>query len=194
MEENPYKATASIGAERGAGGPANCACRRHLLLVHRRSLCHHGGHCDPSPIAPAYFPGRRIFETVSPPDDRMFDRVAAYHALVGQFSNGDWVRFFKAWLRCPKVVAFARVRGKLIEPEETESGSAGTQPDKGYSGLRCAKGASGLWRRWSPETVFQCSFASTVRLSPVLTLTRLPPPPPARARTPCGQTYRTRRA
>ena len=27
----------------------------------------------------------------------------------------------------------------LMLPEETESGSAGTQPDKGYSGLRCAK-------------------------------------------------------
>ena len=30
----------------------------------------------------------------------------------------------------------------LHRPGETESGSAGTQPDKGYPGLRCAKGAS----------------------------------------------------
>jgi len=30
--------------------------------------------------------------------------------------------------------------GMLSRPDETESGSAGTQPDKGYSGLRCAKG------------------------------------------------------
>src|SRR5665213_3913054 len=33
----------------------------------------------------------------------------------------------------------------LRRPGETESGSAGTQPDKGYSGLRCAKGAPGPW-------------------------------------------------
>ena len=33
-----------------------------------------------------------------------------------------------------------RACGTLSRPEETESGSAGTQPDKGYSGLRCAKG------------------------------------------------------
>ncbi len=31
-------------------------------------------------------------------------------------------------------------------PGETESGSAGTQPDKGDPGRRCADGASGLWR------------------------------------------------
>ena len=31
----------------------------------------------------------------------------------------------------------------LDAPGETESGSAGTQPDKGYPGRRCAKGASG---------------------------------------------------
>lgn len=34
----------------------------------------------------------------------------------------------------------------LILPGETESGSAGTQPDKGYPGRRCAKGAVGPWR------------------------------------------------
>ena len=32
---------------------------------------------------------------------------------------------------------------KLMLPGETESGSAGTQPDKGEPGRRCAEGASG---------------------------------------------------
>jgi hypothetical protein len=31
----------------------------------------------------------------------------------------------------------------LSLPDETESGSAGKQPDKGYSGRRCASGAAG---------------------------------------------------
>ena len=31
-------------------------------------------------------------------------------------------------------------RSMLSQPGETEPGSAGTQPSKGYSGLRCAKG------------------------------------------------------
>ena len=35
--------------------------------------------------------------------------------------------------------------GTMALPGETESGSAGTQPDKGYPGRRCAKGASGPW-------------------------------------------------
>jgi hypothetical protein len=44
-------------------------------------------------------------------------------------SNGSWKsRLASAILRLP---------------EETESGSAGKQPDKGYSGRRCANGASG---------------------------------------------------
>ncbi len=34
----------------------------------------------------------------------------------------------------------------MAVPGETESGSAGTQPDKGYPGRRCAKGVSGP--RW----------------------------------------------
>lgn len=34
----------------------------------------------------------------------------------------------------------------LLLPGETESGSAGTQPDKGYPGRRCAKGAVGPWQ------------------------------------------------
>ena len=39
------------------------------------------------------------------------------------------------------------VRASMLDlPGETESGSAGTQPDKGYPGLRCANGASGP--RW----------------------------------------------
>ena len=47
-----------------------------------------------------------------------------------------WRWIFEAWLRCPKVF------GILKRPEETESGSAGKQPDEGYSGRRCAKGAA----------------------------------------------------
>ena len=35
--------------------------------------------------------------------------------------------------------------GKLVLPGETESGSAGTQPDKGFPGRRCDNGASGPW-------------------------------------------------
>ncbi len=35
--------------------------------------------------------------------------------------------------------------GILVSSGETESGSAGTQPDKGYPGLRCANGASDPW-------------------------------------------------
>jgi hypothetical protein len=31
-------------------------------------------------------------------------------------------------------------------PGEAESGSAGTQPDKEYPGLRCANGASDPWK------------------------------------------------
>jgi hypothetical protein len=41
-----------------------------------------------------------------------------------------------------------------MTPGETESGSAGTQPGKGYPGRRCADGASGLWWRELPEAVF----------------------------------------
>src|SRR3990172_1091659 len=37
--------------------------------------------------------------------------------------------------------------GNLGSPGETESGSAGKQPDKGYPGRGCAEGASGL--RWA---------------------------------------------
>ena len=36
---------------------------------------------------------------------------------------------------------------------ETESGSAGTQPDKGYPGLRCANGASDPYRLMLPGVV-----------------------------------------
>jgi len=35
----------------------------------------------------------------------------------------------------------------LFWPGETESGSAGTQPDKGYPGRRCAHGTAGPWRK-----------------------------------------------
>ena len=35
--------------------------------------------------------------------------------------------------------------GILKSSGETESGSAGTQPDKGYPDLRCANGASDPW-------------------------------------------------
>ena len=39
--------------------------------------------------------------------------------------------------------------GSLFWPGETESGSAGTQPDKGYPGRRCAHGTEGPWlRNW----------------------------------------------
>ena len=37
--------------------------------------------------------------------------------------------------------------GSLFWPGETESGSAGTQPDKGYPGRRCAHGTAGPWRK-----------------------------------------------
>jgi hypothetical protein len=37
------------------------------------------------------------------------------------------------------------VEANLTLPGETESGSAGTQPDEGYPGRRCALGASGPW-------------------------------------------------
>ncbi len=47
---------------------------------------------------------------------------------MASVSNGSW----KASLR----------GGNLSVPEETESGSAGKQLDKGYSGRRCAKGAA----------------------------------------------------
>ena len=42
----------------------------------------------------------------------------------------------------------------LEVPGEAEPGSAGTQPGKEYPGLRCANGASGLWRQSLPEVVF----------------------------------------
>jgi len=35
----------------------------------------------------------------------------------------------------------------LFWPGETESGSAGTQPDQGYPGRRCAQGTAGPWRK-----------------------------------------------
>ena len=44
-------------------------------------------------------------------------------------SNGDWNA--------------AAASDILSLPEETESGSAGKQPDEGYSGRRCANGAAG---------------------------------------------------
>jgi hypothetical protein len=54
------------------------------------------------------------------------------------------------WQRVP-------VLGKLLKPGETESGSAGTQPDKEYPGLRCDKGAPGRW--WSnPPSSHLCSY------------------------------------
>ena len=45
-------------------------------------------------------------------------------------------------------------RDMLTEPEETESGSAGTQLGKGYSGLRCAKALQVSGGFPSPGTVF----------------------------------------
>ena len=42
----------------------------------------------------------------------------------------------------------------MAVPGETESGSAGTQPDKGYPGRRCAKGASGPGRGDPSGVVF----------------------------------------
>ena len=47
-------------------------------------------------------------------------------------------------------------RGILQMPGETEPGSAGTQPGKGYPGRRCANGASGLWWSVSLGAVFFC--------------------------------------
>ena len=55
---------------------------------------------------------------------------------------------------------------------ETESGSAGTQPDKGYPGRRCAKGAVGPWRvrlsgafllstLWTPEACLRKSICES---------------------------------
>ncbi len=46
------------------------------------------------------------------------------------------------------------IMDKLHLPGETESGSAGTQPDKGYPGLRCANGASDPCRLTLPGVVF----------------------------------------
>ena len=49
---------------------------------------------------------------------------------------------FKAWLRCPMVLAAIAGGSNLRGLGETEPGSAGTQPGKGYPGRRCADGAS----------------------------------------------------
>src|SRR3990172_9130690 len=47
----------------------------------------------------------------------------------------------------PRHLENLRSLGKFSSPGETEPGSAGTQPDKGYPGRRCAHGTAGPWRK-----------------------------------------------
>ena len=93
----------------------------------------------------------------------------------------------------PRPLEIARSFGKITGPGETESGSAGTQPDKGYPGRRCAHGTEGLWlKSWlgaalwrSPGTPELClrksilgpgkTFISTHRLSRGATIFRTLP-------------------
>jgi hypothetical protein len=60
------------------------------------------------------------------------------------------------------------VLGALLKPEETESGSAGTQPDKGYPGLRCAKGTLGRWRSNPPSSRLCSCFGHRSHASQIL--------------------------
>ena len=46
-----------------------------------------------------------------------------------------------------------KISAILLLSGETESVSAGTQPDEGYPGLRCAKGESGLRLRTAEAAV-----------------------------------------
>jgi hypothetical protein len=52
-------------------------------------------------------------------------------------------------------LASQRPIAMLILSGETESGSAGKQPDKGYPDRRCAKGVSGPWRLELPGAAFR---------------------------------------
>ena len=56
----------------------------------------------------------------------------------------------------PRHLEIARSFGKITWPGETESGSAGTQPDKGYPGRRCAHGTEGPWlKSWLGATLWR---------------------------------------
>ena len=80
----------------------------------------------------------------------------------------------------PRHLELLRSFDKISSPGETESGSAGTQPDKGYPGRRCAHGTAGpwwktlpggtlLWRHGTPEP---CLKKSIPEGKPGSTLTR----------------------
>ena len=65
--------------------------------------------------------------------------------------------FSEAWRRCPMVLGSwleLAGSGTMDLPRETGSGTAGTQPDKGYPGQRCAKGASSPGRGDPSGVVF----------------------------------------
>ena len=79
----------------------------------------------------------------------------------------------------PRHLEILRSFGKISSPGETESGSAGTQPDEGYPGRRCAHGTAGPWRKtlpgatllWSNGTPEPCLKKSIPEGKPGPTLT-----------------------
>ena len=63
------------------------------------------------------------------------------------------IRTVRSFLKVGTRLRQPSCRDTVNVPGEAESGSAGTQPDKEYPGLRCANGASDLWRRLLPGVV-----------------------------------------
>ena len=64
---------------------------------------------------------------------QMADRLQRNDGFFEADSDVQWLHSRLSWV-------------EMTLPEETEAGSAGKQPAKGYFGLRCANGVSGSCR------------------------------------------------
>jgi len=75
------------------------------------------------------WPVARSSERETAVPDRFLSATVGFSEAWRAVSNGAWNP--------------TRLAGIIKVPGETESGSAGTQPGKGYPGRRCTNGASG---------------------------------------------------